>query len=91
MEVLWIDYDGSSRKYILFIVVGKKEGKKCGLDVYKMSDHDKELFRKNSALLSSLSLDKMIAWIGKNCQFSYRNAYRELHVSKMRVINKYSI
>jgi len=90
MELLWIDYtkkNGTSR-YILFLLLGKRSGKLCGLETDKIPD----AYRKKIVnTLTSLSLESRIRWLRQNCPILMRSAYKELVAERATIRTRYPI
>jgi len=89
MELLWLYYIGlKSSRYILFLELGRRAGKICGLDADKVSQAER---RKIVHGISGLSLEAAIRWIRTNCNNAYRQAYKELVEERVEIKSRHKI
>lgn len=90
MTIQWINYGGpKSNKYMLVNILGTRNHKICILECQKVPSIEVKIIREASPILATLPLTDIIRWIKQNCPASYRLAYKELLISKIRIINQY--
>jgi hypothetical protein len=90
MELLWINYtkkDGNQH-YLLFLPLGNKPGKLCGLIADKIPDGVKKKIVVN---LSELSLEARLRWLKSNYPTIMDTGYRELISQRALIMRTYSI
>jgi hypothetical protein len=89
MELLWLYYKGlKNSRYILFLLLGTRDGKICGLDTNKISDGER---RKIALHLTGVSLETAIQWLRSNCPSALQTAYRELVAERVRIESRHPI
>jgi hypothetical protein len=89
MELLWLYYKGlKNSRYILFLKLGTRDGKLCGLDTKKISDGERSKIIHG---ISGISLDAAIRWLRTNCPLVLRTAYRELTQERAQIKSTYPI
>jgi hypothetical protein len=89
MELLWLYYTGlKSSRYVLFLELGVRDGKMCGLDADKIKDSEKKKIING---VDGLSLGSAIRWIRANCPQVFRSAYRELVIERVRIESRHKI
>ena len=89
MELLWLYYKGlKNSRYILFLKLGTRDGKLCGLDTHQISDGER---RKIVHGISGVSLDVAIRWLRANCPLALKIAYRELVNERVQIKSTHPI
>jgi hypothetical protein len=90
MQIQWIQYgDQKVSKYLLILNLGIRNRKVCALECNKVPNREVDLIKSSEPILATISLADTIKWLKTNCPDSYRLAYREFLISKMRVVNQY--
>jgi hypothetical protein len=73
---------------MLFLELGTRSGKLCGLDAQKISDGER---RKIVNGLTGVSLEAAIRWLRANCPIAFKNAYRELTLERVGIRSRHKI
>lgn len=82
---------GNETKNTVILVLGRKGDKTvCILDD-KISKKEAEAIRASSTELRGYSLHNKLSWFKRNAPDAYRDGYRELKSTKIKVVKAYSI
>lgn len=89
LDLCWVHYKNeASRKYLLLLHLGTRQGKFVGLLSDRVSQQDANLIKK---LPSGLGLEERLKWIKERCPISFRNAYREIYQNRIEVVQRYPL
>jgi hypothetical protein len=93
MELLYILYSptGKSQRYLLIFPLGSRKGKLCLIDTTHLSESEIARLRSGSRELVNLSLDSRIGWVRKYTPNAYKNAYKEIKESNLKIMSKHRI
>ena len=63
----------------------------CLIDTTNLTKSEIARLRSGSKELANLSLDNRISWIRKHVPHAYKNAYKEIKESNLKIASRYRI
>jgi len=90
MELLFIRYIPKNQ-YFLFLKIGERNGKLCGVLAQEVSDEERAAILKHRKLLDATSLPRRVQWLRDHCPNAYRMHYRQINQGNFQIISQHHL